>query len=96
MCRPQARVTALTCQWLMGKCTVNSVDLPDGASCQSGVIRSTPLPVSKAMKSVSKSSGPEMGAVDPHYDAMICNTGLCGEMQVFGGEQVRRDLRQYL
>ncbi|XP_030454781.2 beta-carotene isomerase D27, chloroplastic isoform X3 [Syzygium oleosum] len=32
-----ARVTALTCQWLMGKCTVNSVDLPDGASCQSGV-----------------------------------------------------------
>ncbi|ESR57757.1 hypothetical protein CICLE_v10023805mg [Citrus x clementina] len=33
-----ARVTALTCQWLMGHCTVNSVDLPDGTSCQSGVI----------------------------------------------------------
>ncbi|KAF8039720.1 hypothetical protein BT93_B2055 [Corymbia citriodora subsp. variegata] len=32
-----ARVTALTCQWLMGKCTVNSIDLPDGTSCQSGV-----------------------------------------------------------
>ncbi|TXG63284.1 hypothetical protein EZV62_010278 [Acer yangbiense] len=32
-----ARVTALTCQWLMGKCEVNSVDLPDGSSCQSGV-----------------------------------------------------------
>lgn len=32
-----ARVTALTCQWLMGPCTVNSVDLPDGTSCQSGV-----------------------------------------------------------
>ncbi|KAK3415375.1 hypothetical protein EUGRSUZ_H01003 [Eucalyptus grandis] len=32
-----ARVTALTCQWLMGKCTVNSVDLLDGTSCQSGV-----------------------------------------------------------
>ncbi|KAH9730802.1 DUF4033 domain-containing protein [Citrus sinensis] len=31
-----ARVTALTCQWLMGHCTVNSVDLPDGTSCQSG------------------------------------------------------------
>ncbi|KAK9281131.1 hypothetical protein L1049_004024 [Liquidambar formosana] len=32
-----ARVTALTCQWLMGPCTVNSVDLPDGSSCRSGV-----------------------------------------------------------
>ncbi|KAH7578239.1 hypothetical protein JRO89_XS01G0358100 [Xanthoceras sorbifolium] len=32
-----ARVTALTCQWLMGNCQVNSVDLPDGTSCQSGV-----------------------------------------------------------
>ncbi|KAJ4727821.1 beta-carotene isomerase D27, chloroplastic [Melia azedarach] len=32
-----ARVTALTCQWLMGPCTVNSMDLPDGNSCQSGV-----------------------------------------------------------
>ncbi|KAK3194294.1 hypothetical protein Dsin_025604 [Dipteronia sinensis] len=32
-----ARVTALTCQWLMGTCEVNSVDLPDGSSCQSGV-----------------------------------------------------------
>ncbi|OMO63997.1 hypothetical protein CCACVL1_22118 [Corchorus capsularis] len=32
-----ARVTVLTCQWLMGTCTVNSVDLPDGTSCNSGV-----------------------------------------------------------
>ncbi|KAF3436554.1 hypothetical protein FNV43_RR23646 [Rhamnella rubrinervis] len=32
-----ARVTALTCQWLMGRCTVNSVDLPDGTSWTSGV-----------------------------------------------------------
>ncbi|KAK3034633.1 hypothetical protein RJ639_033588 [Escallonia herrerae] len=32
-----ARVTALSCQWLMGPCTVNSVDLPDGSSCASGV-----------------------------------------------------------
>ncbi|XP_044501650.1 beta-carotene isomerase D27, chloroplastic isoform X2 [Mangifera indica] len=32
-----ARVTALTCQWLMGSCEVNSVDLPDGTTCQSGV-----------------------------------------------------------
>ncbi|KAJ7973072.1 Beta-carotene isomerase D27, chloroplastic [Quillaja saponaria] len=32
-----ARVTALTCQWLMGPCTVNFVDLPDGTSCRSGV-----------------------------------------------------------
>ncbi|XP_012569983.1 beta-carotene isomerase D27, chloroplastic isoform X2 [Cicer arietinum] len=32
-----ARVTALTCQWLMGPCKVNSVDLPDGTSCSSGV-----------------------------------------------------------
>ncbi|KAI9169829.1 hypothetical protein LWI28_018261 [Acer negundo] len=33
-----ARVTALTCQWLMGKCEVNYMDLPDGNSCQSGLI----------------------------------------------------------
>ncbi|XP_022757850.1 beta-carotene isomerase D27, chloroplastic isoform X2 [Durio zibethinus] len=32
-----ARVTVLTCQWLMGTCTVNSVDLSDGTSCNSGV-----------------------------------------------------------
>ncbi|KAJ9696682.1 hypothetical protein PVL29_008747 [Vitis rotundifolia] len=32
-----ARVTALSCQWLMGLCTVNSVNLPDGSSCSSGV-----------------------------------------------------------
>ncbi|KAK1420449.1 hypothetical protein QVD17_22059 [Tagetes erecta] len=32
-----ARVTALSCQWLMGTCTVNNVDLPDGSSIPSGV-----------------------------------------------------------
>ncbi|KAF8387641.1 hypothetical protein HHK36_026294 [Tetracentron sinense] len=32
-----ARVTAFSCQWLMGPCSVNSVDLPDGSSCRSGV-----------------------------------------------------------
>ncbi|CAK9152885.1 unnamed protein product [Ilex paraguariensis] len=32
-----ARVTAVTCQWLMGPCTVNSVDLPNGTSWKSGV-----------------------------------------------------------
>ncbi|CAN0879095.1 Beta-carotene isomerase D27, chloroplastic, partial [Linum grandiflorum] len=32
-----ARVTQLSCQWLMGKCSVNTVDLPDGTSWQSGV-----------------------------------------------------------
>ncbi|KAG8389571.1 hypothetical protein BUALT_Bualt02G0243000 [Buddleja alternifolia] len=32
-----ARVTALSCQWLMGRCTVNSVDLPNGSSWSSGV-----------------------------------------------------------
>ncbi|KAM0071853.1 putative beta-carotene isomerase [Helianthus debilis subsp. tardiflorus] len=32
-----ARVTALSCQWLMGTCTVNNVDLPDGSSLPSGV-----------------------------------------------------------
>ncbi|MED6166253.1 hypothetical protein PIB30_107348 [Stylosanthes scabra] len=32
-----ARATALTCQWLMGPCKVNSVELPDGTSCSSGV-----------------------------------------------------------
>ncbi|XP_052185757.1 beta-carotene isomerase D27, chloroplastic isoform X2 [Diospyros lotus] len=32
-----ARVTALSCQWLMGPCAVNSVDLSDGSSWRSGV-----------------------------------------------------------
>ncbi|KAJ8748265.1 hypothetical protein K2173_000837 [Erythroxylum novogranatense] len=32
-----ARVTAVTCQWLMGTCTVNSIDLTDGTSWESGV-----------------------------------------------------------
>ncbi|KAM3373631.1 beta-carotene isomerase D27, chloroplastic isoform X1 [Capsicum galapagoense] len=32
-----ARVTALSCQWLMGPCSVNSVDLPNGSSLMSGV-----------------------------------------------------------
>ncbi|GAB2282187.1 hypothetical protein Dimus_016738 [Dionaea muscipula] len=32
-----ARVTALTCQWLMGRCTVNTISLPNGSSCESGV-----------------------------------------------------------
>lgn len=33
-----ARVTALSCQWLMGRCTVNSVELPSGSSWMSGVL----------------------------------------------------------
>lgn len=33
-----ARVTALSCQWLMGPCAVNNVDLPDGSSLRSGVM----------------------------------------------------------
>lgn len=33
----EARVTVLSCQWLMGTCKINSVDLPDGTSCESGV-----------------------------------------------------------
>ncbi|KAL3648117.1 hypothetical protein CASFOL_009085 [Castilleja foliolosa] len=32
-----ARVTAISCQWLMGTCTVNSIDLPNGSSWSSGV-----------------------------------------------------------
>uniref|UniRef100_A0A1J3GVE6 Beta-carotene isomerase D27, chloroplastic n=1 Tax=Noccaea caerulescens TaxID=107243 RepID=A0A1J3GVE6_NOCCA len=32
-----ARVTVLTCQWLMGPCKVNIVDLPNGESWDSGV-----------------------------------------------------------
>ncbi|KAJ6334381.1 hypothetical protein OIU78_011301 [Salix suchowensis] len=35
-----ARVTVITCQWLMGVCKVNSVDLPDGSSWESGAILS--------------------------------------------------------
>lgn len=33
-----ARVTALSCQWLMGSCKVNSVDLADGISWEAGVL----------------------------------------------------------
>ncbi|CAA2999860.1 Hypothetical predicted protein [Olea europaea subsp. europaea] len=32
-----ARVTAVSCQWLMGPCTVNTVNLPNGSSLSSGV-----------------------------------------------------------
>lgn len=32
-----ARVTILTCQWLMGPCSINTIELRDGSSCQSGV-----------------------------------------------------------
>ncbi|XP_078159248.1 beta-carotene isomerase D27 isoform X2 [Carex rostrata] len=32
-----ARATAFSCKWLMGPCSVNSVVLPDGKSCSSGV-----------------------------------------------------------
>ncbi|KAG9457853.1 hypothetical protein H6P81_002361 [Aristolochia fimbriata] len=32
-----ARVTAITCQWLMGTCSVNTIELPNGSSWQSGV-----------------------------------------------------------
>ncbi|XP_044492968.1 uncharacterized protein LOC123216577 isoform X2 [Mangifera indica] len=37
---PEARVTALTCQWLMGPCVGNSVYLHDGttSTCQSRVL----------------------------------------------------------
>lgn len=31
-------MTKLLCQWLMGTCTVNSVDMPDGSSWPSGVM----------------------------------------------------------
>lgn len=34
----EARVTAVSCQWLMGTCSVNSVDLPNGATWSSGVM----------------------------------------------------------
>ncbi|XP_042406609.1 beta-carotene isomerase D27, chloroplastic-like isoform X2 [Zingiber officinale] len=32
-----ARTTAILCQWLMGPCSVNSINLADGSSCSSGV-----------------------------------------------------------
>ncbi|AQK41918.1 Beta-carotene isomerase D27 chloroplastic [Zea mays] len=34
---PSTRATAISCQWLMGSCSVNSVTLPDGKSWSSGV-----------------------------------------------------------
>ncbi|KNA23144.1 hypothetical protein SOVF_027420 [Spinacia oleracea] len=33
-----ARVTIITCQWLMGPCSINTIQLRDGSSCQSGVL----------------------------------------------------------
>ncbi|PIA32777.1 hypothetical protein AQUCO_04300010v1 [Aquilegia coerulea] len=33
-----ARVTALSCQWLMGSCKVNSIVLPDGSTWKTGVL----------------------------------------------------------
>lgn len=33
-----ARVTQATCQWLMGNCVVNTIDLADGSSLESGVL----------------------------------------------------------
>lgn len=33
----EARVTAVSCQWLMGPCTVNTINLPNGSSLSSGV-----------------------------------------------------------
>eukprot|EP00897_Mesotaenium_endlicherianum_P000164 jgi/Mesen1/10148/ME000076S09656 len=33
-----ARVTQATCQWLMGPCKVNEVDLPDGSRMATGVL----------------------------------------------------------
>lgn len=33
-----ARVTQATCQWLMGPCSVNTIDLQDGSSLESGVL----------------------------------------------------------
>ncbi|PIA32776.1 hypothetical protein AQUCO_04300010v1 [Aquilegia coerulea] len=33
-----ARVTALSCQWLMGSCKVNSIVLPDGSTWKTGVM----------------------------------------------------------
>lgn len=32
-----ARVTVITCQWLMGPCKVNTIELPNGESWESGV-----------------------------------------------------------
>lgn len=33
----EARVTALSCQWLMGPCAVNAIEISDGSSCKCGV-----------------------------------------------------------
>ena len=34
----EARVTVLTCQWLMGPCKVNTIDLPNGEAWENGVM----------------------------------------------------------
>ncbi|CAF2117079.1 BnaCnng08800D [Brassica napus] len=34
----EARVTVLTCQWLMGPCKVNTIDLPNGEAWENGVL----------------------------------------------------------
>ncbi|KAH0866664.1 hypothetical protein HID58_083875, partial [Brassica napus] len=34
----EARVSVLTCQWLMGPCKVNTIDLPNGEAWENGVM----------------------------------------------------------
>lgn len=48
-----AQVTLATCQWLMGRCTINEVELADGTTLASGVSSYRRLPTSEPGDSMS-------------------------------------------
>ena len=88
----EARVTALSCQWLMGQCTVNSVNLPDGSSCSSGVCFCTCQYFYTRLRFIVINL-PFSILFISGLDSLV---GVCGKMQVSGGKQMCRNLYQYV
>ena len=87
----EARATALSCQWLMGRCSVNSVTLPDGKSWSSGVSicsnLSTPVWLFSLLRLWLKSC---------FWSSWLQSPGVHWEMQVFEGEQMPWYLYQHV
>lgn len=69
----------------MGTCTVNSVEIPDGSSWPSGVKLSILAPVHIVVLILLL-----------FVETSSTFVGICGEMQVLGGEQMCRRVYQYL
>lgn len=88
----EARVTALSCQWLMGPCVVNSINLPDGSSSSSGVVFPH-LPIFLCKAEIHSYKPAILDLVFSWLDALV---GVRGKMQVFGGKQMCRSLYQYV